>query len=794
MAALLEPARAPAAVQVFVDDSGSTSGVQSYWAEVHAVIRKLDGGGGGAPAEFFYWNTTLFPTTRDDVLANSKGRGSTCPYVCVPAMTASKVIVFTDGGIDHRDVQRCEQALASKYTGSKAPPEFTVYIFGRDIDLSVAAPFMRSGKSTIIYNGAAPLVFDVTAPAVDFDSITDPADYLARADDIYRTFLAANMGRGNPAARIAVLNMQKRLIDAAARLPPPSPPPTASDEDVRETVARLAREYYGGGVGVPKQIANYVAQLLLVCDSRGSYNAALLNTSAADRAHTAAVPDLQSLAADPADADATATAPGYQCPITMEGDTPVLILTSQDPESPGTAFLAGTSQRDMDELTACPIKVLKMPGLVERIKAALDPPVGLGACVAQGSRITVRSAFTRRPVAAALPLGDDDEHIRTANRGLHHWLTGGKVLGNPHLWFVALWAIARDVPFLADALPAMTVQLEHRLAKYTVPMGMSGLPDSPLTRVPLKVAFRYVLESSFLYERDPAKDRLRAFLGQEAELLIALAAGVVDSRGGGGDDDAAVADALPGRAQTYRKRVTELRTASHILHLLRDLPEQEGKARVRRLIRTCVQAHITIKDRLVLLDGPTDAGTTTAFAADRRLARLSPELCMTLADAVSTSVAFGATVIPVQLRPTPLHVVTNYSPQENAMQAAATRICPATLRPYSRIDGVPWEQLAEASYGPVQDQLSINFYALKYIIAKLAYPHDDVNDFVLYMYDRELGKEHRPRDTLPRNVVHSARLAAEELRRGLHLCATPLDAVAIIKAGFSRDARQAMEA
>ena len=127
---------------MFIDNSGSTSGVKDYWSRVKMVIYDQN-----ENVEVYLWNTIVCSVvTRSEALKLCdlmSGGGGTSPQCFIPVMKTlspdTDVIIITDGDISESDVKQCTELLSS----STKFKEIVLYLFGRGANLSVAAAFRQ---------------------------------------------------------------------------------------------------------------------------------------------------------------------------------------------------------------------------------------------------------------------------------------------------------------------------------------------------------------------------------------------------------------------------------------------------------------------------------------------------------------------------------------------------------------------------------------------------------------------------------------------------------------------------
>jgi hypothetical protein len=720
--------------QLFIDNSGSTSGSETYWDQVSTIYQEHPN------AEVFFWNGTCNGKTETnkakEVIRYRTGDGWTLPANFVKYINpkAEKVVVITDGQIDSGDVEKCDSALETHFK-SGSPAKIGTYIIAHNPNLSVVAPFIRYGEYEVWVNGDRTSSGDSKLQH-DLTSYTIAEDYLRDADKIYGTIAAQNLGRDNPELRKKILEMQTRLMaDVNGRAQDDINAKWNNVRDnlkagtkIEDTLRNIADEYYlGSSNALSREITHHIDRLLTICNSRGNYSVSLLNTSRAERASNAQPLDTSNLP-NPDEDDLK-----VECNITFEDDVPVLQFA--DLNEP---LLAGLEQKTIDLLTNCPLYVIGIPNLVDKILQAVERPIGL-----ETARNVEVSPYTRRKIGATIPLSDNHDLIKAGSHSFIKWLTGGKMLGNAHIWMVAIWHIVKDKDFLSDIAKALEQHIITRMTKYKTYLGLSGLVNSPLIHAPIDISFVYVLMSGFIYPNDDQteRDRLRTFIGPVSSALF----------------DACQ---LSGFELPYRridKRISQLRLVSYLIRNIDNLDE------LRRQVQAQQQRYLQIGDKVVLLDGPREKIYFNEDDQDAYPLKfgddLTPSEIMAYIKIIKRNVSYGQHPVP-DLKGVDINILNHYNEEENVYKTSETRICPKTLRPFSFVDGMHWSKLSEDKYGPLSGQLSLMNYYIMYVDAHNAYP--DVDSLLLFIAEKERNSAISPRETLPRSVYNSAKYTIEK--------------------------------
>ncbi|ORZ37948.1 hypothetical protein BCR44DRAFT_55686 [Catenaria anguillulae PL171] len=438
-----------------------------------------------------------------------------------------------------------------------------------------------------------------------------------------------------------------------------------------------------------------------------------------------------------------------------------------------TAVLDGADQFTLDDITNCPLNLLKYPQLVSRLASRLDHAIGLDAFTGMYNAqygVDLVSPFTRQPILGCIPLGTHHQHAHLGSFVVRRITTKGAVLGNAHLWVAAVYLVIKEhVPRLsqnAALMAAFRKHLKYRLSTFESNLALSGLPGYPMFKVPLGVGLWYCLSgSTALFAENSemqGQERLRQMWGV-ARHMGELVEGVCGWPAG----------------DAWQERAAVMRAFAYLMSRKND--GDKMFADVRRLY----QASVVVSNKpikwtpydmdvdvdpdkeegevVVLVDGPPTPDMVQSSPAAWLLDILPLPTIVKLASLVDPQCKFGdVALLPSSLAnlPTP-QPKTNYGYNYSIpCTDGPTPICPATLRPFVQDvrDRKLWSDRAADVYKcPVDDQLSAYSLFIDFVETRKAYPRS-VAELVEYYAVRESGKaaENRPRDTLPRDVVEIA--------------------------------------
>lgn len=757
-------ARVPAPVVtetlIAYDGSGSTGNSAFYHDETQKIVRGLP-----KESKILFWDTAgrvITPARLAEINRRREGGGGTDPAVIADHVAATKfsgdLVIITDGQVGSID------GVATRLPASAAFSSVTAHLIntGGVVNMSVTCPFTRRSphKVYLYERGERRLVTDVTAADLAvvnrIAEINTVTDFEAASTALEKAVVAATMGTtGDPSLRDALLAMKTRIMRAEARAKGQSSTVTALnaalDEKRMADALALARtlttEYYGPEAEDPdaKTWSARVSRLISMTEGALRSTFDLSGISAAirgDRARRA--PTVAAAPAEAAPLTDVAAVP-FECPITCDSEADVVLLVAD-----GEPILTGLDKDLANSLYDCPLNLLNHPALIDALKERLDHPISLRAlkeAYDMGHPIET-SPMTRRPVAAgAICLGASEEHCTATTWTLANLFTGGKRIGNQDLWYALIWLLVEQgaVPYLAPILPQLRAHMAWRLTNHESSVSLTGVPEFPTTRVPLRTAVWYVFASAE-FGMEPRRDVLRAHLPHLAALKKLLDLSGLE-----------VSDAV-------RTHVTRLRAMlSMLAWVKRDrhtLPNT-----VLALKQACVEvdpAALRVQfestARFIPIDGaPSDEQIARARELLPEVGRkLSVAELVGLAALVDPSKSAGDIALPISWHAAPpWPATTNGWPAYGIREIppSPVRICAATCRPYYHVNQATWPEAAEKHYGvPAHRLLSVNEAYVNFVIKYKMYPTRD--ELLTYLYNRRIlhGKHH----TLPHQIAQFA--------------------------------------
>jgi len=178
-----------------------------------------------------------------------------------------------------------------------------------------------------------------------------------------------------------------------------------------------------------------------------------------------------------------------ECPIIMDEDVPQILIDECDP------FLLGLEKAIVDDINACPLRILNYPHLKAKFKARISNFTGV-----KYSDKFKQNPYTRRKLLGAIPLGTHKSHIAVGNSTLAKMVAGGKVMGNLNLYYAVLWILVKEgeIEYLSPLQANLTEHLRFRLTTTHTMASLCGLPKFVCTQVSTDIALWFCLSSGQL--------------------------------------------------------------------------------------------------------------------------------------------------------------------------------------------------------------------------------------------------------------------------------------------------------
>ena len=716
-----------------VDVSGSTNQSSTYWRRVKSLLQHEE------YDLYYFWNENVISTNKvgmQQAVCRMLGNGGTEPQCIVPYIKSlnspAHLTLVTDGLVETNDVRYTDCLI-----GDMKFESVRVCIYGdQNLDLSVAAPFVRSSPYEIIHNDTV-----LSASASDVLELksfyNNPGGFLENAAQLAQEITARNLGRENAALRTQILDLQKNLL-AHIRCA------NAFDDNALTQIIRSGEfdqtrfaagvEFVRSSLGAQTSAADvetWCQRMVAACDGTGGFGFDRLAPTRLQRAPTmdvetapAPVPEmLQST---------------FECPIMLDADMPAILIAA------GAPVFEGVEKAVQESILTCPLALLNHPALIGKVIARIDSPVGLQAACRLFQSAGPTSPYTRAPLSSFLTFGDHESHNRACDAAIANLMFGGKIAGQRELWLSVLFLIARRVHWITQEVSvAFEAALVRRLETQKTAITLSGLAVEPMITATVGVAVWYCVASEWLF-RDGERNRLRALVWVVPHMLEIL------------------------KILRYTYPATDVARAVEKYQLFaRMMKSEQTDGYYRDCVRATYQNYVIINGKHVFLDGDVQKGWAEMFVETKGVLTLSD--IHALNALVDRQKKMGAILIPQQLPATEIPAAkVNYGYPLRANISSPLPICPKTMRPYStdRRTGSEWRVAAEAEYGPLSGQLSCKALLIECVQKMGRYPSKE--EYILFCAEREANKA-QPRDTLPFQMLEFTDYLFEDYREVMQM-------------------------
>jgi hypothetical protein len=755
---------------VFIDCSGSTSGCRAYHDAVARIVCQHPG------ADLFVWDTLVAKAERGAVLDNARsgrcGYGGTAPkciveYVRDARLSIERLVLVTDGQIGRGDVDAVSNCLVP----GEAPPWQAVeaHLLMAHPDVSVIAPFIADVPFTVHDFGESESIVECSlsmrACVEALDAIHDVPALRAGYDALHARLAAASVTReADQRVRDAILRMRARVVasmaasegDAGERMWDDPAWPARPRAEVLGALEAIAARHYAPcdeGGGAPA----LADRLLSLCDrAAGDFSVARLQSARHARAYHevgGAAPSVDALP-DVAEQE-------WDDVILMQ-PTSCLLLPFK-----ASGILAGADAAAIEAIERNPLLLLRYGGLAAALGDALLPPVSREALVAMRGHGALRHPTTRDSVLAEVAiLGFAPEHVRANKAALARLLFGSTRLpGSYALWMLVLSSAvaSREYAYPRADVERYVAELA-RTAR--VPMGLGCAGERPAARVPLAAALLYAVHSTRLFcEAHTKRDVMRDLFGAYGCVRWALGCVGIDVS----DSD---------------ERVDVLARAARVLAAAKRAASDGRGAAFLRGHLAAVHETEQLGSATVILDA-LRPGADAGALRDLALAGMM--------DKAALNKTFGDLPLPFSLEARVSAILGAprlYNAEENGRDDVCD-VCPATLRPWTRVGGRGWEELAREAWGPPEGTVSMHREVARFIESNKRLPGEgDVQAIV-----ESLAASKGP--VLPVSVVAFSRKMVEQVAAAVG--ERPPDrrsdeaVVSDVRRGAARAARREME-
>ena len=155
-----------------------------------------------------------------------------------------------------------------------------------------------------------------------------------------------------------------------------------------------------------------------------------------------------------------------ECPIILDEDVPQILIDECDP------VLLGFDKFIVDDIAACPLRILNYPEVKAKLKSRLSNYIGI-----KFADQFMKNPFTQNKLLGAIPLGTHPSHVKVGNYTIAKLMSGGKILGNLNMFYAVIWYIIKEkeIQYLNDVEKNVTEHLIYRLKNSKTYISLSGL-------------------------------------------------------------------------------------------------------------------------------------------------------------------------------------------------------------------------------------------------------------------------------------------------------------------------------
>lgn len=193
-------------------------------------------------------------------------------------------------------------------------------------------------------------------------------------------------------------------------------------EGAIEVAAVMSKKYFSEDVTT--DLEKKISHLINLCgDLRGKYSIGQIKSNKMAIAKTAeegkldTEVELNDLSKNP-----------IECPIIMDEDVPQILIDECEP------FLMNVEKYIVDDIAACPLRILNYPELKAKFKASISTFTGV-----KFSDKLLKNPFTQNRLLGAIPLGTHHSHVAVGNYTLAKLIAGGKIMGNLNMYYAVIW-------------------------------------------------------------------------------------------------------------------------------------------------------------------------------------------------------------------------------------------------------------------------------------------------------------------------------------------------------------------
>ena len=516
------------------DCSGSVGGSKVYFSEIARVVQT------SPPAtSYFLWDDRVTQKSEGEIkqwILKKTGYHGTKPSKLAAFIVANSfhgtLRFVTDGLVEENEVEECDRILH----GETLRGGRTGYVFEKvevciietvhHLDRSVVLPFIRFSpfevKCVPLYESQPPVETIYRADLELFETFLQQQkdiDFEEKAQRLKEVAQARFMGTsGSSRVRDAAILAKKRLTkemseqlgaDVGRRLLQLLESPVDHSMEACMVAKRMVANFLSvkgesPAIKALDSIIGLCEGVAKKCFSKADAERAI--STPLQRAETVPEPlEKLPMAQVPEDDE---TCSWFQCPVTLDDSLAnlVLLLACADGKK-GRCFI-DTLDDDFKKLVGTnPLWLWLREDCVDKFASMIDETISCGGLrqAREAGFPVVVSPTTRRPLASAFPLSTATEaHCKARRWALMKAVAGGKRWGNPELWFVNLALVIHRKKVnerLQQALPIIIDCLKKQLASSRTYASLSGLPELPMTVVPVSTAFWLVASGPMYYPK-----------------------------------------------------------------------------------------------------------------------------------------------------------------------------------------------------------------------------------------------------------------------------------------------------
>jgi hypothetical protein len=155
----------------------------------------------------------------------------------------------------------------------------------------------------------------------------------------------------------------------------------------------------------------------------------------------------------------------------------------------------GVEKNIVDDIAACPLRILNYPELKAKFKASISTFTGV-----KFADKLYKNPFTQNRLLGAIPLGCHKSHIEVGNHTLAKLIAAGKIMGNLNMYYAVIWYLISEgeIEYLKPIEKNATEHMIYRLKNTKTMAGMCGLGQFVTTQVRSDVAIWFCVNSGYL--------------------------------------------------------------------------------------------------------------------------------------------------------------------------------------------------------------------------------------------------------------------------------------------------------